>query len=324
MGWHLLPQGGKRMGGEMLRELPFLGAGLGFRQDLKADILENLERIDFLELMIEQYMDMPPHKESEARILAKCVPLVIHGVELSIGTSASVDQSHMNKMKRVAEFSDAYWISDHLCFTRVQDHAVGNLTPVAFTEDNCLNIIHKIKTIQCQFDRPFLLENISYYFEVPPREMTEAAFINCIMLEADCYMLLDLTNVQNNARNIGYDAFEFVNQLPLERVVQIHLAGGIFHRGLLLDTHSHPVPDDVFALLAHFLPAMPNLRGVLIERDQNFPPFDELLEELDHIRALLREHWAVHFIHKVSASPDWMHVRQNSDGDRPNLHHMVG
>jgi uncharacterized protein (UPF0276 family) len=105
-------------------------------------------------------------------------------------------------------------------------------------------------------------------------------------------MLLDLTNVQNNAVNMNYDPYEFLDAIPLERVVQIHLAGGYYFQSVLLDTHSHPVPGEILELLKYAAPRMPNLKGLIIERDQNFPHIDELLDELGQIREVLNTHWA--------------------------------
>ncbi len=287
-------------------DLPFLGVGLGFRQEIKEDLLRHMNRIDFLELMTEHYIDMPPHKRAEAQELADRIPLVLHGVELSIGTFGQVDRTYLQKMQQVADWTHAYLVSDHLCFTRVPMRAIGNLTPVPFSEANCANIIANAQYAVSCFDCPFLLENISYYFQPPPRELSESEFITRILQGADCYMLLDLTNLQNNAVNIGYDPYTFLDAIPLERVVQIHLAGGYYLGSVLLDTHSHPVPADVFDLLKYAAPRMPNLRGVLIERDQNYPPFNELLNELDQVRKILRSHWAPHYARLGMRVPDWL------------------
>lgn len=290
----------------VLDNVPFLGVGLGLRQEIKEHILNHIDRIDFVELMTEHYIDMPPHKRVEARELTRKIPLVLHGVELSIGTFGQVDRVHLQKMRRVAEWAKAYWVSDHLCFTRVNGLAIGNLTPVPFSQENCANIISNARYASECFDCPFLLENISYYFRPPPYEMSEAEFITRVLEGGDCYMLLDLTNVQNNAINIGYDPYEFLDSIPLERVVQIHLAGGYYLGSLLLDTHSHAVPTDVFDLLTYAAPKMPNLRGVLIERDQNYPPFGELLNELDHVREVLCNHWAPHHTSASICAVNWM------------------
>jgi uncharacterized protein (UPF0276 family) len=271
---------------------PFLGVGLGFRQDLKEAMLANSARIDFMELLTDQYMDKPPFKEAEAKLLAERFPLVLHGVDLSIGTDAPVDREYIDKMRRVASWSRARWVSDHLCFTRVPGINIGNLTPLAFTDEAAAVAIRNVREAMTAFEVPFLLENISYYFRVPPSRLTEAEFINRVIRESGCYMLLDLANVQNNAINNHYDPFAFVDQMPLERVVQVHLAGGYYHRGILLDTHSHPVPADVLELLAHAAPRLPNLKGVLIERDQEFPPIGELLDELDRVRGVIASTWA--------------------------------
>ncbi|EYF00496.1 DUF692 domain-containing protein [Chondromyces apiculatus] len=274
-----------------LDEIPFLGVGLGFRQDLKGAMLSNAHRIDFLELVTDQYMDKPPFKEEEAKALAEQFPLVMHGVDLSIGTDGPVDREYVGKMQKVAAWSRARWVSDHLCFTRVPGVSIGNLTPLAFTEEAAAVAIRNTREVMAAFDVPFLLENISYYFRVPPSRLSEAEFIQCVIRESGCYMLLDLANVQNNAINNGYDPFAFLNQMPLDRVVQIHLAGGYYHQGILLDTHSHRVPTDVLDLLAHVAPRLPNLKAVMIERDQEFPPIEELLEELDQVREVLASRW---------------------------------
>lgn len=283
----------------------FLGVGLGFRQEIKEALLTELASVDFLELMTEHYMDMPPHKQAEAQALSASVPVVLHGVELSIGTFGSVDDAYLRKMRQIADLTSACWVSDHLCFTRVPGHAIGNLTPLPFNAENCTNVIANVRTAASYFDCPFLLENISYYFQPLPCDMPESAFIARVLEEADCHMLLDLTNLHNNAVNIGYDPYVFLDELPLDRVIQIYLAGGLYLGSVLLDTHSHSVPRDVFDLLRYAAPRMPNLRGVLIERDQNYPPFDEMIGELDQVRELLRSCWAPHH-RRITGVPAWM------------------
>lgn len=268
-----------------------LGIGLGYRQELGAFIRQSRERIDFLELLTDQYMEMPPWKEREARELAAEFPIVLHSVDLSIGTDQPPDMDYVAKIRQVAEWTQPEWISDHLCFTRVPGINLGQLTPLAFTEEAAEVAARNIRLVADEFEQPFAVENISYYFETPEAAMTEGEFIARVLEEADCYMLLDLTNLVNNATNNSYEAEQFLNQVPLERVLQIHLAGGYWQDGILLDTHSHPVPADVLDLLAATTPRMPALRAVMIERDQNFPSGDELLAELDQVRAALAGSW---------------------------------
>lgn len=285
-----------------IEQVPFLGVGIGFREALKEQIFSYASHIDFLELMTDHYIDMPPHKHQEVIELSEKFPLVLHGVELSIGSDCSVDQDYLQKMHQVAQWSHAKWISDHLCFTRLPTLNIGQLTPLSFNKKIADLVVSKTREVVSTFQCPFLLENISYYFLVPPFEMTEAEFINKVIRESGCWMLLDLTNVQNNAVNNDYDSFDFLDKMPLDRVVQIHLAGGYYHREILLDTHSHPVPQEVLEMLEYIAPRLSNLKGVLIERDQEFPPFEDLVEEMEKVRKLLKTKWfPLHYNQQDSA-----------------------
>lgn len=274
-----------------MAQIPFLGSGLSYHEEQRNEILAEAAHIDVLELIADQYIDMPPHKKEEACFLAGRFPVVLHSVDLSIGTDTPVDGEYLRKLHKVAEWVQPKWVSDHLCFTRVDGLNIGQLTPLSFSGQIADIVIRNIKCVAATFSCPFLLENISYYFTVPPGTMSEAEFITRIIRESGCGLLLDLTNVQNNAVNNDYNAYEFLDQIPLDRVVQVHLAGGYYHRGILLDAHSDPVPAEVFDLLRYSAPRMPLLRAVTIERDQNYPPFRELIDELDKIREILNTNW---------------------------------
>jgi uncharacterized protein len=280
----------------MLNEVPFLGAGLGFRRELKDEILSAADRIDFLELIVDQYIDKPLVREQEAADLSRKFPVVLHGVDLSIGTDCPIDEVYLEGFRRVAEMVKPKWVSDHLCFTRVPGNSLGQLTPLCFNENVVDIVVKHIKQAAGAFDCPFLIENISYYFVVPPSTMTEAEFITRIIRESGCWLLLDVTNLRNNAINHKYDPYEFLDRIPLDRVVQIHLAGSTRLKGLVIDSHSQPVHSEVFDLLRYAAPRMPALKGVLIERDQNFPPAEELFDELDKVREVLAESWVPHHL----------------------------
>jgi uncharacterized protein (UPF0276 family) len=271
---------------------PFLGVGLGFREELRDDLDELARRVQFLELVSDHYLGMPPHKAAEARELARRFPLVLHGLELSIGTGADLDMDYLARIAELARAVDAPWVSDHLAFTQVPGLQIGQLVPLAFEEETVAVVVGKLREVQRHFSCPFLVENISYYFEMPGGTMSEAQFITRVVEGADAPLLLDITNVYNNARNLGFDARRFLDELPLERVMQVHLAGGEELGELVLDTHSAPIPDEAFALLDHALPRMTALRGITIERDQNHPPAHELGRELDRIHASLAAHGA--------------------------------
>jgi uncharacterized protein len=272
----------------MIDDIPFLGVGLGFRRQIKGDILSAPERIDFLELIADQFIDRPRSVEQEAKKLAEKFPVVLHGVGLSLGTDCGVASDYLEKVRRVANLFNPYWVSDHICFTGVPDNDLGQLTPLAFNETNVNIMVKHIKQVAAVFDCPFLVENISYIFSVPPATMTEAEFITRIIKEADSWLLLDLANLENNAINHNYDPFEFLDQIPLDRVIQLHLAGSHFRQGLLVDSHSHPVRPKVIELLRYAMPRMPMLKGAIIERDQNFPPIEELFTEVEMIREVIK------------------------------------
>ena len=274
----------------MLDKVPFLGVGLSFRRELKDEILSSSDRIDFLELIADQYIDKPLIREQEAGELSEQFPLILHGVDFSIGTASEVDQVYLEKFHRAASFAKPKWVSDHLCFTGVPGNSLGQLTPLPYTEETVEIVARNIRTIANTFNCPFLIENISYYFLVPPSVLTEAEFITHVVNEAGCWLLLDLANVRNNAVNNNYDPYKFLDEIPLDRVVQIHLAGGYYKRGLLLDSHSDPIHPEVFDMLRYATPKMTELRGINIERDQNFPPLSELLAELDQVREILAEY----------------------------------
>ena len=279
----------------MLQGVPFLGAGLGFRREIGKEILSASQQVNFLELIADQYIDRPGIREQEAADLATRFPVVLHGVDFSVGTDCPLDETYLRSFCRIADLTKAHWVSDHLCLTRIPGNSLGQLTPLSFTDETVRIAAKHISEIADAVGRPFLIENISYYFTMPAAVMTEAEFITAVVREANCWLLLDLANVMNNAANQGYDARLFLDQLPLDRVVQIHLAGSSYSGPLLIDSHSQPVPDQVFELLKYVAPRMPSLRGVLLERDQNFPPIEELVAELEVTRQILKTHWAPYY-----------------------------
>jgi uncharacterized protein (UPF0276 family) len=268
--------------------LPDLGVGLSYRNEFAVGLGEHGHEFGHLELLTDHYIDMPPHKEKEARELSERFPLVLHGVDMSLGTDSHLDEEYLNKIERVVAWTHPLFVSDHLAFTKVPGIDIGQLTPLPFTRRFAEIAAENIRTVSRHFPSPFLIENISYYFQTAPAEMTEAEFLTSVVRAADCFLLLDLTNVDNNAVNNAYDPFEFIDLLPLERVLQIHLAGGEHFEDVLLDTHGQPVPARVFKLLEYAVPRLANLKAITIERDQNFPPIDEILTDVRRAKQVVR------------------------------------
>lgn len=265
-----------------LGRLPALGVGLGYRRELDAAIIANQEPIDCLEIITENFLDTPVGGPLEQ--LRDRFALVPHGIEMSIGTEGPLDLTYLDDLAQLVARAGAPWCSDHLSFTRAGGVSIGQLTPLMRTRDLADDIAGKARQVQEQVGTPFLLENITYHLDFPA-ELSEAEFITRVIEKAGCGLLLDLTNVFVNATNHGYDPIEFLNSIPLERVVQMHLAGGYWSEGTLLDSHSAPVPAEVWELLEYVSDRTPALRCVILERDQEFPDdFDELTADLRRAR----------------------------------------
>jgi uncharacterized protein len=159
------------------------------------------------------------------------------------------------------------------------------LMPLPFSHEAVAHCVNKIRLLKTRFNRPFLIENASYYATFPTlAQMDEATFLSHIAEQADCGLLLDVNNVFVNSRNHGYDPYDFLQGLPLERVVEIHMAGHLETDELIIDTHGEPLRREVIDLFAWIYPQCPQLKGVLLERDTNVPPLPELLAELQALR----------------------------------------
>jgi uncharacterized protein len=274
----------------MYAEIPVLGVGIGLRRELAQDIKANRQLIDWCEVITEHYINTTPERLEQIRAFAKTMPVVPHGIDLSIGTDMSIEEEYLAGLETLVETVDAPWFTDHLCFTRTQDFNIGQLTPLRFSDEVVQIVVDKAKQVKRRIGRPFLLENITYYFTIPGGEMTEPEFITRVLEDADVGMLLDVCNLYINATNHDYDPYKFLRSIPLDRVVQLHLAGGFKHNNKWIDSHSYPVHQEVFELL-EFIVAHAPVKGILLERDDNFPAsFQELIDELSRAREIFLKH----------------------------------
>lgn len=266
--------------------LPVLGVGIGYRPEIHDSIMERGDLIDWLEVITEHYIQTAREQASRVRELRARFPVIPHGIEMSIGSEGDVDPVYLNAVADLVHSIDAPWFSDHLCFTKAGGVALGQLTPVMHTKKEAAAIGRKARLAQERAGVPFLLENITYYVNVEA-ELSECEFIKEVLEQGDCGLLLDLTNVFINSVNHHFDPYDFLAQLPLERVVQVHLAGGEWQGDTMVDSHAHPVHEEVWELLANVLRRAP-LKAILLERDQNFSAdFGELAEDLGRARSML-------------------------------------
>jgi uncharacterized protein len=263
-----------------------IGAGLGFRGALAGDIFEHVDDLDWIELLTEEFLPLTTGRRALIEELTALFPCALHGTELSIGGSAPLDAKYVAQVAELADVASARWFSDHLCSTAAGNLRFGDLGPVQWTRRAAAIIAERAASVARTVGLPFLLENISYSVVIPG-EMTEAQFINAVVEESDCFLLLDVANVYANSINFGFDPMDFLESLPLDRVRQLHVAGGRWEGGFRADSHDSVVPDDVWTL-AQWVVDRAAVPAVLVERDDRFPPdFGELVDEVGRARRML-------------------------------------
>jgi len=245
--------------------------------------------VDFLEITADHYFDATPEKLRELELLREHFTLIPHGLNLSLGSADGLDSAYLEKFAELVKRLSPPWWSEHIAFTRAGGVEIGHLTPLPFTREAVRTLQQNIAHVRRAISAPLILENITTMVSLPGAEMTEAEFVAEVLKQTDCGLLLDVTNLHTNAVNHGYDAMQFLDQIPLERVVQLHFAGGHQHQGLLIDSHSKPAPPEVWRLLECVLQRAP-VRGIILERDEDLPPFRELLAEVTRVRELGRKY----------------------------------
>jgi uncharacterized protein len=274
----------------MYSDIPTMGVGIGWRREIAQEIMLHKEHIDWCEVIAEHYINVTDDKLEQLSNLARTFPIVPHGIDLSIGTDRPVGAGYLEGLSALVKRLNAPWFTDHLCFTRVDGYNLGQLTPLQFSEETVEIVVRKIKRIKEKIPKPFLLENITYYFQFPGNEMSEPAFMTRVLEEADIGMLLDLCNLYINSINHGYDPYHFLASIPLDRVVQIHIAGGHQHHTKWIDSHSYSVHPEVFRLLEYVVSSAP-VKGIILERDDNFPSsFQEVIADLAKAREIFNRY----------------------------------
>ena len=259
--------------------------GIGFREQFRADLFLHQDKIDFLEITSDHYLDAKPQKFEELKLLKEHFPLIPHSLELSLGSAEGIDENYLEKIAELVDFVQPEWFSDHLCFTKSGGVKIGHLAPVPYTREAIKVFIKNISQVKSKIKTPLILENITYLVQFPSSEMSESEFIKTILEETDCGLLLDVTNLYINSRNFGFDWRKFLDELPLERVVQIHFVGSHQSGKRLIDAHANKTESEIWQVFAEVCRRC-NVKGAILERDEKFPPFSEILDELDEARRL--------------------------------------
>ncbi|MEQ8689764.1 MAG: DUF692 domain-containing protein [Pseudomonadales bacterium] len=261
-------------------------AGLGLRRGMLPMLAElKDDDIDFLEVAPENWIGVGGRFGRQLQSFTERFPLYCHGLSLSLGSPAAIDRSFVSEVKTFLDQYQVPYYSEHLSYCSDDQGHLYDLMPIPFTEEAVVYVAARIRQIQEQLERTLIIENVSYY-AAPAQQLTELEFINGVLAEADCQLLLDVNNIYVNSINFGYDAEDFLAGLDLSRVAYLHVAGHYQEaEDLRVDTHGSAVIEPVWQLLESAtarLGPMPTL----LERDFNFPPLGDLLAEVARIRSI--------------------------------------
>lgn len=264
--------------------LPFSGYGLGLRKEHYKDFLETRVPVDFVEVISENFMVEGGQPRHILRQVRERHPVVLHGVSMSIGSADGLKREYLLRLKALVDEIEPLFVSDHLCWTRIDGFNSHDLLPLPYTEEALDIVCNNIDMAQNVLGRAMLFENPSSYLTFDG-VMSEWEFLAAMTKRTGCSLLLDVNNVFVSASNHGFDALAFLDGIPADRVRQIHLAGHTQGRDLLIDTHDSAVIDEVWALYAKAMSLVGPV-ATMIERDDNIPPLAELLNELNIARRL--------------------------------------
>jgi uncharacterized protein (UPF0276 family) len=264
--------------------LPQLGFGVGLRSVHYEHILRERPSVDWFEVLSDNYLHTRGRPLSFLDQIAERYPVALHGVGLSIGSTDPLDRAYLAELKRLRDRVQARWVSDHICWTGVSGRFGHDLYPIPFTEEALRHVAQRVRQVQDFLEAPLVLENPSTYLEFHGSSLGEAEFIAALLEESGAGLLLDVNNVYVNAHNHGFDPRAYLRQLPLERVVQLHVAGHSQAEGYLADTHGAPVADGVWQLLEEAV-RLGARAPLLVEWDADIPDFVELEREVTRARA---------------------------------------
>lgn len=268
-----------------------LGLGIGLRARHAAEITQTRPELGFFEIISENYLDNGGRPLRLLDEIAEIYPIVMHGVAMSIGSTDPLDFAYLQKIKTLARRVNAAWISDHLCFTGVAGVNTHDLLPIPYTEEMLTHVAERVRVVQDMLERPLVLENPSSYAAFTASTLSEEAFLGRLCALTDCRLLLDVNNTFVSAFNHGFDAGAYIDAIPADRVVQVHLAGHSDRGSYLLDTHDGPVIDPVWALYARLLTRTGPV-ATLLEWDANIPSLETVVSEARKAQSFRAEHGA--------------------------------
>ncbi len=261
---------------------PDLGIGIGLRTPHYRHILDERPKIGWFEILSENYMQTEGRPMMILDQIAERYPIVMHGVSMSIGSTDPLDTEYLRELVRLRDRVGARWVSDHLCWTGVHTHNSHDLLPMPLTEEALAHVADRVRAVQDLLGAPFILENPSTYVEFAGSTMPEWEFLSRLCENTGCGLLLDVNNVYVSSRNHGFHPHVYLDALPMDRVVQFHVAGHTDNGDHCVDTHIGPVIKPVWQLLRYAWKKGANA-SILLEWDAEIPSFDEV--RADALRA---------------------------------------
>ena len=312
---------------------PILGCGVGLRSPHYPVITEKWPKMDWFEAISENYMDTGGRPLRILEQVRHHYPIALHGTALSIGSSDLLNQSYLERLKKLVDRIDPFIVSDHLCWSGVSGEQLHDLLPLPFTEEAIRHVVRRVERVQEFLGRRILLENVSTYVTYQHSAMAEWEFLTEIAKRSGSGILLDLNNVYVNAINHQFDPHDYVRHIPGEFVGQIHLAGHTDMGSFLFDTHSRPIIDLVWELYREALKLLGPI-STLIEWDEDIPPFENLVQEAEKARSIYkqfegRDEYEIASVAslprndgRISRSPIWDVIarRPQADEATPNSH----
>jgi len=270
-----------------------LGIGLGLRAQHYNYILEHKPKHLWFEIISENFMIDGGRPLAVLDEILETYTIVQHGVSMYLGSTSELDKTHLNKLKQLLRRTRAPFISDHLCWGSVDGTYTHDLLPLPYTKEAIAVTSQKIREAQDFLEVPLVIENLSSYAEFHDSEMTEWQFVSEVAEKADCGILLDINNIYVSSRNHNFDPYEYLNNIPHDRVAQFHLAGHSVFETYILDTHDHPVAKPVWDLYAQATRLI-GPTPTLLEWDDNIPSFQETLAEAQKATRFLKKEESVY------------------------------
>lgn len=280
---HQLPSANNHSAALAAESRPWLGFGLGLRKEHFAAILEAPPKVDWFEIISENFMVAGGKPRRYLEAIRARYPVVMHGVSLSIGGSDPLNSDYLRALRQLMHEIEPAWVSDHLCWTGVGGVNSHDLLPLPYCEEAIAHVVTRVQQVQDFLGREILLENLSSYVEFSVSRMPEWEFIAEIARRSGCRLLLDVNNVVVSARNHGFSPEDYLAGIPGERVWQIHLAGHTDYGQYAIDTHDHDIQTQVWSLYQTAIRRFGSI-STMIERDDNIPPLSQLVDELELAR----------------------------------------